>query len=100
MQRIYGCRPSTHCDIYFYVYRITQISSGKHYYGKRSSDLVPHLDLGIRYHSSSVDREFRNDQERFPLDFKYKVVRILKSSREALDFERHLWYSIRCIEIC
>ena len=61
-------------QVYHYVYRITNIVVGKHYYGKRSSNVVPALDIGIRYFSSSTDKAFIQDQKVNPQNYKYKIV--------------------------
>jgi DNA polymerase-1 len=52
----------TSSNIYHYVYRITNVVEGKHYYGKRSSKIGPKLDLGKKYFSSSRDKQFIQDQ--------------------------------------
>lgn len=65
---------------YFYVYRITNITTNRHYYGSRSSEILPCLDIGIRYFSSSYDNEFITEQKKYPLNFKYKVVIICKDN--------------------
>jgi hypothetical protein len=73
--------------MYHYVYRITNKVLNKHYYGKRSSNIPPYQDLGIKYFSSSYDRSFRTDQKSNPQDYKYKVIRMYESSTEALAME-------------
>jgi hypothetical protein len=69
------------------VYRITNTIAKKHYYGKRSSKILPLLDIGIRYFSSSRDKEFLKEQKTFPERFKYKVVKLCTSSQEAIAYE-------------
>lgn len=49
---------------YHYVYRITNTQTKMHYYGCRSSNVEPKLDLGVKYFSSSTDREFMLEQKR------------------------------------
>ena len=44
--------------MYYYVYRITNKLLNKHYYGSRGSKIEPKLDLGIKYFSSSTDKNF------------------------------------------
>ena len=73
--------------IYHYVYRITNLVESKHYYGKRSSKIEPHLDLGKKYFSSSRDKDFMRDQKENPQNYKYKVVIICKTAERALKFE-------------
>jgi hypothetical protein len=55
---IYGCNPANPSSVdnkYHYVYRITNIITNKHYYGKRSSMVGPFEDLGTTYFSSSKE---------------------------------------------
>ena len=73
--------------MYHYVYRITNTILNKHYYGKRSSKIVPTKDIGIAYFSSSKDVAFRDDQKHNPQNYKYKVVKTFSSSAEAIKFE-------------
>jgi len=74
-------------SIFHYVYRITNISAKKHYYGCRSSEIHPSLDLGRKYFSSSKDKEFLQEQEKNKEHFKYKVIRIFQTREDALSFE-------------
>ncbi len=82
--------------VYHYVYRITNTLENKHYYGKRSSKIEPKLDLGIRYFSSSTDKEFIEDQKINPDSYEYIIVVECTSSEEALEFEvyLHSYYSV------
>jgi group I intron endonuclease len=73
-----------------YVYRITNKILNKYYYGVRSSDIEPKLDLGVKYFSSSSDKEFRKDQKNHPENFKYKIVRICSNRKEASALEKKL----------
>lgn len=75
---------------YHYVYRITNIRIKKHYYGCRSSKVVPKLDLGIKYFSSSTDKEFIKEQKEKKDIFKYKVIKIFSSRKEAEYYETKL----------
>lgn len=75
---------------YHYVYRITNIKETKHYYGTRSSNCLPHEDLGFKYFSSSKDRDFIQDQKSNPENYKYKIIRICKTRKEALNLEIEL----------
>ena len=69
---------------YHYVYRITNTVLQKHYYGKRSSKIDPKLDLGIKYFSSSKDKEFIQDQKANPQNYKYKIISRHINSKEAI----------------
>ena len=72
---------------YHYVYRITNKILQKHYYGTRSSIIHPTQDLGIKYFSSSSDKEFLTEQLSNPDNFKYKIIKIFETREEALLLE-------------
>ncbi len=67
---------------YYYVYQITNIVSGKFYIGKRTAKIEPHLDLGIKYFSTSSDKDFMLDQKQHPEKFKYDVLSIWNTALE------------------
>ena len=69
-----------------YTYRITNIVDNKHYYGVRSS-IDPSKDLGIKYFSSSKDKNFIKDQKENPHKYKYKIIRIYNTRKEAIELE-------------
>ena len=75
---------------YHYVYRITNIKHKKHYYGVRSSKIKPINDLGIKYFSSSTDKQFIIDQKNNPQNYKYIIVLEFNSRKEALELEVRL----------
>ena len=75
---------------YNYVYRITNKDNNKHYYGVRSSKVEPKLDLGIKYFSSSTDKEFINEQKANKDKFKYKIIKIFDDRLDANKFESEL----------
>jgi len=77
---------------FHYVYRITNIVSNKHYYGKRTTSIDPFMDLGTKYFSSSTDKEFLTEQESVPQNFKYKVIGIFTTSQGALELEIKLHF--------
>lgn len=72
---------------FHYVYRITNLVKNKHYYGVRSTKIVPENDLGIKYFSSSKDDSFIKEQKQSPENFKYKIVSRHISRKEALNKE-------------
>ncbi len=76
--------------MYHYVYRITNTISNKHYYGKRSCNTLPSLDLGVKYFSSSTDKLFIRDQKQNQQNYKYKIIRFFATSKDALAFEIRL----------
>lgn len=80
-------------DDYHYVYRITNIVENKHYYGSRTSgSVIPSNDIGIKYFSSSTDKEFMDDQFINPDNYKYKVVSIFDNRLDAIELESKLHF--------
>ena len=81
---------------YHYVYRITNTKLNKHYYGVRSSKIEPSKDLGVKYFSSSTDKEFIHDQKINPQNYKYKIVSIFYSRIEAskLEIKLHTKFNV------
>lgn len=75
---------------YHYTYRITNIKENKHYYGVRSSKDDPKLDLGIKYFSSSSNKEFIKEQKENKDIFKYKIIKIFETREEAVELEMFL----------
>lgn len=73
--------------MYYYVYRITNTSIKKHYYGKRTSKIPPRADLGIRYFSSSSDKAFITDQKINPQNYRYKIVAVYTTAEKASEKE-------------
>lgn len=73
--------------LHHYTYRITNTKLNKHYYGIRSSKVLPILDLGVIYFSSSSDKEFIKDQKVNAQNYKYKIVKLFKTRVEAAELE-------------
>jgi hypothetical protein len=72
---------------YHYLYRITNTKLNRHYYGTRSSKVLPEKDLGVKYFSSSLDKEFIKDQKLNPDDYRYKIILCTSSRKRALRYE-------------
>lgn len=73
---------------YHYLYRITNLVEQKHYYGIRTSkDILPHQDLGVKYFSSSTDKEFISDQKEHPENYRYKVILIIDTRKRVAELE-------------
>lgn len=70
-----------------YVYRITNILVGRHYYGVRSSKFEPINDLGIKYFSSSTNKKFILEQKNHPEWFTYKIIMTFHTRELANMFE-------------
>jgi hypothetical protein len=76
---------------YHYLYRITNIIENRHYYGSRTCHkLTPQEDLGIRYFSSSTDKDFIQDQKQNPQNYRYKVIIITKTREKATTLEQKI----------
>lgn len=77
-------------DGFSYVYRITNLIEHKHYYGMRTTDdksILPSDDLGIKYFSTSYNKNFINEQKENPTNFKYKIIKVCETVSEALELE-------------
>ena len=72
--------------MYHYTYRITNIKDRMYYYGVRSCNRLPKEDIGVKYFSSSKNK-FVKDQKENPQDYKYKVVKIFSTRKEAVEHE-------------
>jgi len=86
---------------YHYVYRITNTTLTKHYYGVRTSkNKLPSEDIGIYYFSSSKDKDFINDQKLNSQNYKYKVIRITDTREEAalLEILLHKKFNVKVNE--
>lgn len=77
-------------ELIHYVYRISNIVENKHYYGSRSSKCSPKDDLSINYFSSAKDLNFKSDQLENPSHYKYKIISIHKTRKEAIQKEIRL----------
>lgn len=72
-----------------YVYKISNIIENKHYIGVRSSK-NPIKDLGIKYFSSSSDKEFMLEQQEFPERFEYNILEVFSTRKDAINKEIEL----------
>ena len=84
-------------DRYYYVYRITNTRLNKHYYGSRNSVIMPQLDIGVKYFSTSKDKDFIKDQKENPSDYKYKVVKVFNNTKDKEIYESYLhqYFNVR-----
>lgn len=85
---------------YHYTYRITNTATNMHYYGDRSSIVHPAEDLGKKYFSSFGNKFFRVDQKENPQDYKYKIIKIFSTRKEAkaLESKLHRKFNVRLNE--
>ena len=82
-------------DKVYYVYRITNITLNKHYYGFRGTILYPLDDIGVKYFSSSADKEFILDQKTNPDKYKYKIIfKGDRASAQSLEVKLHKFYRV------
>jgi hypothetical protein len=72
---------------YHYTYRITNVVEKKYYYGVHSCNCLPKEDIGVKYFSSSKNKAFKDDIKENPQNYKYKVVKIFSTRKEALEHE-------------
>lgn len=72
---------------YFYVYRITNIYLKKYYYGSRSTNSIPHDEIGTSYYSSSTDLLFIEDQKTNPQNYRYKIIFVFNCFEKAINLE-------------
>lgn len=82
---------------YHYTYRISNKETGMHYYGDRSSDCHPTEDLGKQYFSSFCEDWFKLDQIENPQNYKYKILKIFETRKEAkaLEIKLHQKFDVR-----
>ena len=73
-----------------YVYLIENIENGKYYIGVRSTNLPPEYDLGNKYHSSSRDKNFKEDQKVNKHKYKYTVLKNFDNRIDAELYEAKL----------
>jgi len=73
-----------------YVYRITNTKLNKHYYGSKTTTLIPKDSIGIKYFYSSKDKEFIKDQLDNPQNYKYKVIFNFDNSGDKQIMESYL----------
>lgn len=74
-----------------YTYWITNIQEQKHYIGLRTSNIHPLKDLGLKYFSSSTEKEFTQDQKENPQNYEYRISGTFSSRKlaELDEIEQH-----------
>lgn len=73
--------------LYHYTYIITNVIENKYYIGCRSCHILPEKDLGVKYFSSSKDKEFRSDQKTNPQNYNYKIIAVFSNRGSAVMLE-------------
>jgi hypothetical protein len=64
--------------------------NGKRYIGSRQTNLLPSLDIGVEYFSSSLDKDFIYDQKVNNDHYKYTVLKEFGTRADAISFEIYL----------
>lgn len=82
----------------YYVYKITNLSNNMYYIGSRQSKCEPKYDLGIKYFSSSSNKNFINEQKQNPNNFKYEILSEHNSRIEAYEEEIRVQIELGCLE--
>lgn len=79
-----------------YVYEIKNKLNGKRYIGSRKCEGNPQNDLGIKYFSSSHNKEFMKEQKEYPEHFEYHIIQIFENHKDALlkEIELHDLYNV------
>ena len=82
---------------YHYTYWITNTKENKHYLGVRSCDIPPIYDLGVRYFSSSTNKEFIKHQEDYSTQYHYRVIGLFPTRELAMlnEIELHSFYNVK-----
>lgn len=82
--------------MYYYVYRISNKTSKIHYYGSRGSNKIPRNEIGISYFSSS--KYVLKDIKKYGKEsFKYKILKIFTTRKEAYLYEKFLHEKFRVV---
>ena len=66
------------------------IINGKRYIGSRKCKGEPQNDIGIKYISSSHNKEFMKEQKENPTLFEYEILKIFNNHKDMLDYEIYL----------
>lgn len=69
-----------------------------YYIGSRQSKCDPKDDLGIKYFSSSSNKNFINEQKQNPDKFKYEILSVHNSRVEAYEEEIRVQVELGCLE--
>lgn len=69
-----------------------------YYIGSRGSKIEPLKDLGIKYFSSSRNKEFIKEQKSNPKNFLYEVLEVCSSRKEAFENEAKYQTKYNCGE--
>lgn len=82
----------------YYVYKITNLTNNMYYIGSRQSNCDPKDDLGIKYFSSSSNKNFITEQKKNPEGFKYEILSVHNSRMEAFEEEARIQTELGCLE--
>ena len=67
------------------------------YIGVRSSNILPELDLGVHYFSSSANKQFINRQKQFPMYYTYEIINSYETRDETIycEYILHRLYNVK-----
>lgn len=69
---------------YHYTYKIVNKVTQEYYIGRRSCNINPSEDLGIKYFSSSSNTQFKNHQKTSPELFEYHIFKIFDNIQDVI----------------
>ena len=75
---------------YYYVYKVKDNKMNKFYIGVRGSNDIPYDDIGKKYFTSSVNKDFISRMKTTPTDFTFKVIKEFTDWNGALEYEYKL----------
>lgn len=73
-----------------YTYIIINQENGMMYIGTRSCNVNPMFDIGVKYFSSSSNKEFIKDQKENKWKYSYQVLKEFEKRKEAVSLEIEL----------
>jgi hypothetical protein len=76
---------------------IENIIEHKYYIGVRTcKNILPSKDLGIKYFSSSLNKDFKRHQKQNPSQYRYHVLEIFNNRKDAnaFEIELHIRYDV------
>jgi len=75
---------------YYYVYKVKDNKMNKFYIGVRGSNDIPYDDIGKKYFTSSLNKDFISRMKTTPTDFTFKVIKEFTDWSGALEYEHKL----------
>jgi len=69
---------------YHYTYCVTEIATNRMYIGARSSKVQPIDDIGVKYFTSSFDKDFRHNFKSKPELYKCEILGVYANRKDAI----------------